>query len=226
MERFCVKHPIYPLLCLISTLGFLIAGLAMARRTDFYVFLIEICIFYIVFGYMRPLLAALAVFIPVSLVFALVTWLVNAELSLSKAAFGRVLLIGICAVPALGMPLIRLVRNLNQMHFPKLLTLGMLITVRFIPMVAAETAQIREAMKTRGVSASPWNIKCLYRALLIPLVMRLISISDTMALSLETRGFEIGDTPVSIYEPVRFEARDGIYLAAMAVLICGNLILL
>ncbi|MCD8150827.1 MAG: energy-coupling factor transporter transmembrane protein EcfT, partial [Clostridiales bacterium] len=218
MEQFQVKKPIYPLLCLASTLAFLIAGMLMAKREYFWIFLIEIIVFYIIFGYIKPVLGAVAVFIPVSLLFVLMAMLVNRDFSIALTTGGRVFLVGMCAVPSLGMPLIRLVRNLNQIRCPKMLTLGMLITVRFVPMVAAEVRQIREAMKTRGVRASLWNVKCFYRALLIPLVMRLINISDTMSLSLETRGFELEDTPVTIYEPVVFEARDGIFLALMAVL--------
>ena len=118
---------------------------------------------------------------------------------------------------------IRLIRNMNQLHFPKMLTLGMLIAVRFVPVVGSEVRQIREAMKTRGVRASLWNFKCFYRALLIPLIMRLINISDTLSLSLETRGFELENTPVTVYEPVQFTLRDGLYLAGMIAVLAGNL---
>ena len=56
--------------------------------------------------------------------------------------------------------------------------------------------------------------------------MRLINISDTLSLSLETRGFELEDTPVTIYEPVNFTVRDGMYLAGMLALIVLNLVIL
>ncbi len=219
MERFQVRNPIYPLLCLMTSLAVLISGMLMAKRTNFWIFLLAVMAFYCEFGYIRPLLGAVAVFLPVSIIFALVSALLNQDFSVALTMGERVFLIGLCAVPSLGMPLIRLVRNLNQIHCPKMLTLGMLITVRFIPMVSAEVRQIREAMKTRGVRASLWNVRCFYRALLIPLVMRLINISDTMSVSLETRGYELENTPVSIYEPVAFTGRDGVYLLVMAALI-------
>ena len=54
-------------------------------------------------------------------------------------------------------------------------------------------------MKTRG-AGSVLNPKILYRAFLIPLVMRLVNISDTLALSVETRGFTLGGSLYSIYK--------------------------
>ncbi len=222
MEQFQVKKPIYPLLCLTSTLAFLVSGMLMAGRAYFWVYLLEILCFFLLFGYAKPVLGAVAVFIPVSVVFVLMAALINRDFSIALTMGCRVFLVGACAVPSLGMPQIRLIRNLNQIRCPKMLTLGMLITVRFVPMVAAEVKQIQEAMRTRGVKASLWNVKCFYRALLIPLVMRLINISDTMALSLETRGFELEDTPVSIYDPVVFTKRDLLFGVLLVIVVVAN----
>lgn len=226
MGQIQIRHPLYPLLCLVSSLAFLIGGMMLAGRTRFPLFLLEVCVFYIIFGYGRALVKTVFMFIPVSLFFVLLSCLINRNFAVALAMGSRVFLVGICAVPALGMPQIRLIRNLNQIHCPKMLTLGMLIAVRFVPVVGAEVRQIREAMKTRGVRASLFNIRCFYRALLIPLVMRLINISDTLSLSLETRGFELEPTPVSIYETVRFTLKDGIYLLGIVTLLAGNFIYL
>ena len=56
--------------------------------------------------------------------------------------------------------------------------------------------------------------------------MRLINISDTLSLSLETRGFELENTPVTVYEPVQFTFRDGLYLSGMIAVLAGNLVFL
>lgn len=226
MGRFQASHFVYPLLALGSTIIFLIAGMLLAQREYFLVFIAEICVFYLIFGYGKTLVGAVFVFIPVSLFFLLLSCLINQNLHIAVPMALRVLLVGICVVPSMGMPQIRLIRNMNQIHCPRMLTLGMLIAVRFVPVVGSEVRQIREAMKTRGVRASLWNIKCFYRALLIPLVMRLINISDTLSMSLETRGFDMEKGEVSIYEPLRFTVRDGIYLAIMAGIIVANAILL
>ncbi|MEI3175520.1 MAG: energy-coupling factor transporter transmembrane component T [Lachnospiraceae bacterium] len=225
-ERFAAAKPLYPLLCLLSTICFLVGGMLLARRAYFPAFLAELCVFYLLFGYWRPLFASVFLFIPVSLFFVLLSCLINRNFHVALSMGTRVFLVGICAVPALGMAQIRLIRNMNQLHCPKMLTLGMLIAVRFVPVVGSEVRQIREAMKTRGVRASLWNFKCFYRALLIPLIMRLINISDTLSLSLETRGFELENTPVTVYEPVQFTFRDGLYLSGMIAVLAGNLLLL
>lgn len=225
-ERFAAAKPLYPLLCLLSTICFLVGGMLLARRAYFPAFLAELCVFYLLFGYWRPLFASVFLFIPVSLFFVLLSCLINRNFHVALSMGTRVFLVGICAVPALGMAQIRLIRNMNQLHCPKMLTLGMLIAVRFVPVVGSEVRQIREAMKTRGVRASLWNFKCFYRALLIPLIMRLINISDTLSLSLETRGFELENTPVTVYEPVQFTFRDGLYLVGMIAVLAGNLVFL
>ena len=82
---------------------------------------------------------------------------------------------------------------------PRSVTLGMLIAMSFVPMLKVEIKRVREAMKTRG-AGSILNPKILYRAFLVPLVMRLVNISDTLALSVETRGFALGKAPYSIYK--------------------------
>ena len=102
-----------------------------------------------------------------------------------------------------------------------MITLGMLIAVRFLPVLGSEIARIREAMKTRGVRASLWNVRCFYRALVMPLMLRIINMSDTMALSLETRGFDLENREVSVYRPVRFFARDGVFAACIVILLVG-----
>lgn len=215
---------LYPLLALFSAVGFLVCGMALANRQWYLLFIAQLCLLFIIFGYIKTLARVVLIFIPISLFFMLLSCLINRSLDIAVPMALRVLLVGVCVVPSMGMPQIRLIRNMNQLNCPKMLTLGMLIAVRFIPVVGDEVRQIREAMKTRGVSASLFNIKVFYRALLIPLIMRLINISDTLSMSLETRGFELEKTPVTIYKPVRFEVRDGVYLAVAAAVALCNLI--
>ena len=94
---------------------------------------------------------------------------------------------------------VRMTRSLSQIHTPRAITLGMLISMSFVPMLKGEIGRVREAMKTRG-AGSILNPKILYRAFLVPFVMRLVNISDTLALSVETRGFALGKAPYSIYK--------------------------
>ncbi len=82
---------------------------------------------------------------------------------------------------------------------PRGVTLGMLIATSFPPVLGAEIKRVREAMKTRG-AGSVLNPKIFYRAFLVPFVMRLVNISDTLSLSVETRGFSLEKVPYTVYK--------------------------
>ena len=140
----------------------------------------------------------------------------------------RCILIGICVIPLLSVPPAQLIRSLNQMHFPRLVTLGMLTTVRFIPVLFGEIRQIRDAMRSRGIETAWYNPKTyhpksLYRAFIVPLIMRSVNISDTLALSVETRGFDPDEKEATVYKPVRFTARDAVFVI-LAVLASAGLL--
>jgi len=90
----------------------------------------------------------------------------------------------------------------------------MLIAMSFVPMLKVEIGRVREAMKTRG-AGSLFNPRILYRAFLVPLVMRLVNISDTLALSVETRGFALGKVKYTIYKKNIIVLSDVLYLAGL-----------
>ena len=110
--------------------------------------------------------------------------------------FGSVLL-----AAALGMSVepVDMTRNLSTLKAPRSITLGILIATSFPPVLSAEIKRVREAMKTRG-AGSVFNPKIFYRAFLVPLVMRLVNISDTLSLSVETRGFSLEKVPYTVYK--------------------------
>ena len=101
----------------------------------------------------------------------------------------------------------------------------MMITLSFFPLLRDEVRQVREAMKTRG-AGSILSPKIFYRAFLIPLVTRLVNISDTLALSVETRGFTTGSAATyTVYRTVSVGARD-IGFAVIFVLCTGMAVVL
>lgn len=141
----------------------------------------------------------------------------------------RCILIGVCVVPLLSVPPAQLIRSLDQLHFPRLITLGMLTTVRFIPILFSEIWQIRDAMRSRGVETAwyhpkTYRLKTLYRSFIVPLIMRSVNISDTLALSVETRGFDPDEKQVSIYKPVRFTAKDAVFTVLCCVVTAALII--
>ena len=60
-----------------------------------------------------------------------------------------------------------------------------------------------------------------YRAFLIPLMVRLVNLSDTLALSVETRGFTTYPAPYTVYRPVYLQAKDGAFAALSALCALG-----
>ena len=83
----------------------------------------------------------------------------------------------------------------------------MLVTLKFIPVLVGEIKQIWEAMKVRGANMNWYRPSCIYRAFIIPLVMRIIGISDTLSLSLETRAFTLDDSTSSVYKVIKNKSK-------------------
>ena len=96
--------------------------------------------------------------------------------------------------------------------------------IDFFPLLRAEVRQTREAMCTRGAGGL-LNPAILYRAFLIPLMVRLVNLSDTLALSVETRGFTTYPAPYTVYRPVYLQARDGAFAALSALCAMGAVLL-
>lgn len=218
MEKLQVKKSLYPLVCIASALVLMVVGLVYAKQPVFPIFIIAVCLLYCCFGLWKTVLKCLVVFIPVSAVFAAVSLLFTRDATTAIQVGGRVLLIGVSAVPMVTLPPIRLTRCLTQLGFQRIATLGMLIAIRFVPIIGGEVRRVRQAMHTRGAKAS------FYRAFVVPVMVRLISISDTLALSLETRRFDLDSKQATVYKPVAFALRDGIYCAAALGLVAGMVV--
>ena len=137
---------------------------------------------------------------------------------------GMVLALCVAAIPGLGLAPVCLVRGFSCMRLPRVLTLAMLITFTFFPLLRAEVRQTREAMRTRGAGGL-LNPAILYRAFLIPLMVRLVNLSDTLALSVETRGFTPYPAPHTVYRPVYLQAKDGAFAALSALCAMGAVLL-
>ncbi len=93
-----------------------------------------------------------------------------------------------------------------------------------LTVLRAEVRQTREAMRTRGAGGL-LNPAILYRAFLIPLMVRLVNLSDTLALSVETRGFTTEAAPYTVYRPVYLQAKDGAFAALSALCAMGAVLL-
>lgn len=218
-QRFQVRRPLYPILSILTALLTLIGALALARSVWGSVFVAAVFLLLCLFGYASTCLRALPAIALYLAVFSLIFYLAsggNGVFTWQMA--NRLAGVAVAVLPGLSMPPVRLTRCLTGLGCPRLVTLGMLITTSFVPVLSGEIRQVRSAMRTRGVT-SIWNPTAFYRAFLIPLLVRLVNISDTLALSVETRGFVGGDGGYTVYHPVRPAGRDlcfaGLFLAAL-----------
>ena len=215
MAFFFFKRNLYPLIAIASALIIMVFGLVMARTVVCSYFLLGALVWVILFGCYKQALKALPLFIVFGGEFALIAYFSsgkNFDSALAMAnRFGAVFL---ALVPGMSIQAVAMTRNLSQLHTPRAITLGMLITMSFVPVLRAEIKRVREAMKTRG-AGSILNPKIFYRAFLIPLVTRLVDISDTLSVSIETRGFTLGKSKYTVYKKEAINYMDVLYILGL-----------
>ena len=191
---------LYPLVAILAGLFIIVFGLVMAKEMLVCsIFLAAVFVWLLLFGCRKSCLHALPMFLIVAGIFFGIFYGATGTVDSGWAMANRFGALFLAAVPGMATAPVRMTRALSQVHTPRSVTLGMLIAMSFVPMLKVEIKRVREAMKTRG-AGSILNPKILYRAFLVPLVMRLVNISDTLALSVETRGFALGKAPYSIYK--------------------------
>lgn len=216
-EKLQVKRPIYPLIGLIGSVLIIVFGLITAKSAVCVWFLAGMYLLFLLYGYWRACIAVIPFAAILCAVLAGITLAISQDIAATLAAVNRILAVCIAVIPGLALSPITLVRNFSALKVPRTITLGMMITLTFFPLLGAEVRQVREAMKTRG-AGSLFSPQIFYRAFLIPLVMRLVNISDTLALSVETRGFTEAAEGYTVYKTVDLRALDilflGIVLAA------------
>jgi energy-coupling factor transport system permease protein len=223
IDRIKGKYAAYPLLALAEAYAVFFIGMLLATKPYFWAFLLAVLLVDILFGYWKTAVFVLAVFLPISGLAGLIA-LPGAGGEKALQIAGRFLCLAIAAIPTAVMEPVSLVRVMNRMGFPRYLTLGMLVTIRFIPYLVDEMKQIRTAMKSRGIRASWYNPKFIYRALIIPVMLRIISISDLLTVSIETRGFVMKESKATVYQVPSWKIGDTLYtlmLVLVVILISG-----
>lgn len=204
--------------CLAASLVILFGGLILSKEPLFALYLTALCLLYLPFGYGGVLARVLPLVVLLGALTGGLTGLVNTSVLSGLLTAGRIVLLGLSALTLLALPPIQLTRCLTQLHVPRILTLGMLVTVRFVPVLLLESRRVLEAMRTRGVSAVAFRPAAFYRAFFIPLLMRIINIADILSLSLETRGFDLNDKKATVWRPVCFTVRDALFPVAVTAL--------
>lgn len=104
-----------------------------------------------------------------------------------------------------------MIEALNRMKVPRSISIPFSVLLRFAPTMGYELKALRENMRIRGVIKNKFfalrnPIK--YAAYtLVPLLMRMIKVSDELSASALIRGLDSGDNRVTIVE-LRFKVMD------------------
>ena len=113
------KKPIYPLICLISSIIIFIVGLVFAKDEKILWFFLGLSGLYIIFGYWKQLLLATPITIIMILIFGGVTYLVAKELPDTKYAIARVLALMLSVIPNMAINPSDLIRNMKKLKYQK-----------------------------------------------------------------------------------------------------------
>lgn len=218
LETFEATKPFYPLISFSVSVIVLIFGMLFSKNLLAFVFATAIFVLYSAFGLFKSAWKMTVAMAICGLIIGGLSFLTNRSLDAFWQTLLRMILLGLCAVPMISTSPCDLTRCLAKLKCPRVITLGMLVTLKFIPVLVGEIKQIWEAMKVRGANMNWYRPSCIYRAFIIPLVMRIIGISDTLSLSLETRAFTLDDSTSSVYKVIKTKARDFVFLACVIVL--------
>lgn len=212
MKRLKFKTTRYPLFAIVLSLFIIVFGMIMAKDDYLCWYLIGLCVWLCLFGCIKSVLKMIPVFLFFGGLFAIIAYYSgNGDLLSAIAMLNRFGALFLGVALSMSVSSVQMTRCLSQIRTPRAITLGMLISMSFVPMLKGESNRVREAMKTRGAGRI-FNPKILYRAFLIPFVMRIVTISDTLALSVETRGFRLDGSPYSIYKKEYPTIWDGVFL--------------
>lgn len=214
MKFFVWKRSLYPVIALAAALFIAIFCLITARNVNCSYFILGAFVWAALFGCHRGCLRVALPLVVIGGIFFGIFYAVTQNPLSALSMVNRLGGLFVCAAIGMSISTVRMTRSLSQMRAPRALTLGMLISMSFVPMLRGEIKRVREAMKTRG-AGSILNPKILYRAFLVPFVMRLVNISDTLALSVETRGFALGKVRYTIYKKESLAISDIVYVLGL-----------
>lgn len=217
MTFFKFKYRLYPLVAFLGAIVLTVFGLIRARDITCSYFLAGAFIWLCIFGCGRGCLKILPAFIIFGGAFAAIAYFAYSnDATAAMAMANRFAAVFLAAAIGMSVKSAAVTRCLSTLRVPRSVTLGTLIATSFVPVLKTEIHRVREAMKTRGAGGA-LNPKIFYRAFLVPLCMRLVGISDTLALSVETRGFTLGKCKYTVYKKEAFSIWDVLFLAGLIV---------
>lgn len=115
-----------------------------------------------------------------------------------------------------------LMATFRQIGLPHKLCISIAIFFRFLPEFYARLGEIRQGAKTRGLGFSPVHPVRSFEIFIVPLIYRVLDISDVLTCSIITRGIDYPCKKTS-YRRYKFSYLDGLALT-LGFLILGGCI--
>lgn len=203
---------INPILSFILSLLIFFIGLSIVKEKWFYHYYISILILYILLGFGLAYLKTFLFFLPLGMIYILVTYVGN-DLYQTDLAFRRILALGLSSTLSLTIDPSSLSRSLSKLKISKSMGIGLLIVINFIRLIKQEIIILKNAIYLRGIRFFKQPILWL-KSFSLPLLIRLISISDNMTRSLEVRRFST-ETGSTAYKSTSLKSFD--YLLIMGI---------
>lgn len=115
-----------------------------------------------------------------------------------------------------------LIATLQKCYVPRVIVVPLAVGLRFLPTIRVETGAILDVMCLRGIYPTVWNIwrhpLLTFEYLLVPLVIRSLTIADDISMAAVTRGVE-NPAPRSSLRLIRFGKADVFVLMALICLV-------
>ncbi|MGX7419454.1 energy-coupling factor transporter transmembrane component T [Carnobacterium gallinarum] len=115
-----------------------------------------------------------------------------------------------------------LIATLQKCYVPRVIIVPLAVGLRFLPTIRQETATILDVMRLRGIYPTVWNIwrhpLLTFEYLLVPLVIRSLTIADDISMAAVTRGVE-NPAPRSSLRAIKFGQADFWVLTGLVSLV-------
>ncbi|MFS7002484.1 energy-coupling factor transporter transmembrane component T family protein [Carnobacterium maltaromaticum] len=115
-----------------------------------------------------------------------------------------------------------LIATLQKCYMPRAILIPLAVGLRFLPTIRQETGAILDVMRLRGISPTVWNIwrhpLLTFEYLLVPLVIRSLTIADDISMAAVTRGIENPATRSSLRE-IKFSTADRFVCLALVIVV-------
>ena len=211
-RSFQIDRPLYPLVSIPMAVVILCCGIFVSSKTEaVYGYIAALSLLYLAFGFGRVLWKALLLFLIVGIISS-IPQLCRHQFDHALITVARLLALSLSSIPLITTTPIQLSRCLNRLRVPRAITLGMMVAVSFVPLLVNEIRRVRDAMRTRGVNSAWYSPGIVYRAFCLPFISQIIDMSDVLAISVETRGFDLAEKNATAYRTLSVEIRDVVFV--------------